>query len=95
MTQDEFNATKWTVGMVVIYNDWKYNVIAINFMECLVALSGSRTDGMNWVRCESIQLEGKADEQPKFTNVFCSQCGKDFGPGDHGYSHCENHAGRS
>ena len=28
---------------------------------------------------------------PKFANVFCSQCGQEFGPGDHGFSHCENH----
>lgn len=27
----------------------------------------------------------------KFENVSCSQCGQDFGPGDHGFSHCENH----
>lgn len=28
---------------------------------------------------------------PKFQNVWCSQCGRDFGPGDHGFSHCDNH----
>lgn len=28
---------------------------------------------------------------PKFANVSCSQCGEDFGPGDHGYSHCSDH----
>lgn len=27
----------------------------------------------------------------KFENVSCSQCGKDFGPGDHGFSHCDSH----
>ena len=27
----------------------------------------------------------------KFQNTFCSQCGEEFGPGDHGYSHCSNH----
>lgn len=27
----------------------------------------------------------------KFQNTFCSQCGGEFGPGDHGYSHCSNH----
>lgn len=27
----------------------------------------------------------------KFANVSCSQCGRDFGPGDHGFSHCEHH----
>jgi hypothetical protein len=33
--------------------------------------------------------------KPRFANTSCSQCGGEFGPGDHGYSHCENHAGRS
>lgn len=32
-------------------------------------------------------------EAPRFPNVSCSQCGQTFGPGDHGFSHCENHAG--
>lgn len=27
-----------------------------------------------------------------FPNVSCSHCGKTFGPGNHGYSHCDNHA---
>ncbi len=27
----------------------------------------------------------------RFSNVFCSQCGADFGPGDFGFSHCINH----
>lgn len=25
--------------------------------------------------------------------VSCSQCGQDFGPGEHGFSHCEDHEG--
>lgn len=29
---------------------------------------------------------------PKFKEVFCSNCGGAFGPGDHGFSHCEDHA---
>lgn len=28
---------------------------------------------------------------PRFRAVFCSQCGGEFGPGDHGYSHCRDH----
>lgn len=28
---------------------------------------------------------------PRFAETFCSQCGGAFGPGDHGYSHCDNH----
>lgn len=31
-------------------------------------------------------------DEPRFTNVYCSNCGQEFGPGDHGFSHCENHA---
>lgn len=29
--------------------------------------------------------------EPRFANVSCSQCGEDFGPGDHGFSSCEAH----
>lgn len=43
---------------------------------------------------ESIQNASKGGEkEPRFENVGCSQCGRSFGPGDHGFSHCENHAG--
>jgi len=27
----------------------------------------------------------------KYENVSCSQCGNDFGAGDHGYSSCQSH----
>ncbi len=29
---------------------------------------------------------------PRFDDVTCSQCGQSFGPGDHGFSHCSDHA---
>ena len=32
-------------------------------------------------------------DAPRFQDVVCSSCGQGFGPGDHGFSHCENHAG--
>lgn len=28
---------------------------------------------------------------PKFDKVSCSNCGREFGPGDHGFSHCDQH----
>ena len=31
---------------------------------------------------------------PKFQQTYCSQCGEEFGPGDHGYSHCFDHLDR-
>jgi hypothetical protein len=30
---------------------------------------------------------------PKFSQTSCSHCGSVFGPGDHGFSHCEDHRG--
>lgn len=30
----------------------------------------------------------------KFDKTFCSQCGREFGPGDHGYSDCRSHGDR-
>jgi len=32
-------------------------------------------------------------EGSKFQNVFCSQCGNDFGPGNEGFSDCRQHRG--
>jgi|GEM_PF-4546034 len=28
---------------------------------------------------------------PRFTETCCSQCGAEFGAGDSGFSHCEDH----
>jgi hypothetical protein len=28
----------------------------------------------------------------RFDEVFCSSCGEGFGPGNHGFSHCEHHS---
>ena len=32
---------------------------------------------------------------PKFKVTYCSQCGGEFGPGNHGYSHCTDHKAQS
>jgi len=34
-------------------------------------------------------------QENKFSETFCSQCGKEFGPGSSGYSHCEDHINTS
>jgi len=31
--------------------------------------------------------------QRTFSHVFCSSCGECLGSGDHGFSHCDQHAG--
>lgn len=28
----------------------------------------------------------------RFSKTYCSECGGEFGPGEQGYSHCEDHA---
>jgi hypothetical protein len=33
----------------------------------------------------------RLQKSPRFANTYCSQCGQNFGPGDSGFSHCEDH----
>lgn len=40
---------------------------------------------------EYLTFSGDRKSKPKYKNVSCSQCGKDFGPGDHGFSDCKSH----
>lgn len=36
-----------------------------------------------------------AEPQPyRFPNVSCSNCGRSFGPGNHGHGHCDQHRHR-
>ena len=35
----------------------------------------------------------KSAEMPHFAQTFCAQCGRQFGPGRHGFSRCGDHAG--
>lgn len=38
-----------------------------------------------------IMAKALAPWMPKYPMTSCSQCGKDTGPGDHGFSHCIDH----
>jgi hypothetical protein len=42
---------------------------------------------------ERYQREARIDEEiaARFALVHCSQCGQSFGPGDSGFSHCDDH----
>jgi hypothetical protein len=42
-----------------------------------------------WRRRAKLELERSA---PKYQKTWCSQCGLELGPGDHGVSHCQDHA---
>jgi len=34
---------------------------------------------------------GRHIKPERYENTYCSQCGCDFGPGNYGYSHCQDH----
>lgn len=40
-----------------------------------------------------LERQRKQETGLRFATVSCSNCGRAFGPGDHGFSHCDNHAG--
>ena len=42
---------------------------------------------------ESASPSPAVPENPPFADVSCSQCGRSFGPGWHGFSSCRNHRG--
>ena len=48
-----------------------------------------------WISPEGYQHTCRPHMAPKFPVTWCSRCGQEFGPGDHGFSHCENHGERS
>lgn len=63
MTVEQFKATRWGPRMHAIYKGENYPIIACNFDECLVGLTGVTlgSDDIDWVRCENITLaEGGA-----------------------------------
>jgi hypothetical protein len=43
------------------------------------------------VEIEALVEALQSASKPRFAMTYCSQCGKDLGPGDHGVSHCRNH----
>lgn len=61
MTLDEFNKTRWTVGMRAKYHgdDQVYPIASCDFGEQLVGLKGviqNEPDEISWVRCENVTL---------------------------------------
>ena len=66
---------------------------------------GQADEGYDWIRNLSYTTNEAGNDHPspeaialavkwensKFGNTSCSQCGKWFGPGEHGFSHCSEH----
>lgn len=43
--------------------------------------------------CDEARAEDKRRGMTvNFENTWCSQCGRDFGEGEHGFSHCSDHS---
>lgn len=38
-------------------------------------------------------IKREQGDSPRFAATYCSQCGRSFGPGVRGYSHCAQHKG--
>jgi hypothetical protein len=55
---------------------------------CDDCLSPFPFDGDERCLCPSCR-----ERRPRFAETFCSSCGRGFGPGNHGFSHCSDHAG--
>jgi len=73
-------------------------VVTINQIDggkCSIGVAAPK--GISIVRGELAKSEDgdtiHAEPTPMFGRTSCSQCGKEFGAGDHGYSHCSHHAG--
>jgi hypothetical protein len=56
--------------------------------------SGATADGWD-MACKEIAKAVAKSDKPKFEETFCSSCGRSFGPGNYGYSHCEDHRSAS
>lgn len=53
--------------------------------------AGAYKDGQGSAIDRIAYIAEAAIASPRFDKTYCSQCGGEFGPGNHGYSHCEDH----
>jgi hypothetical protein len=60
MTLDQFNAARWTAGMLALYHgdNTAYPVLGVDFAEQLVGLKGAQRDcgEIFWARCENVTV---------------------------------------
>jgi len=61
MTAEEFNNTGWTGGMIAIYKEKEYNIVAVDFEEMIVAIDElDDVDDPQWKRCENLDIKRNA-----------------------------------
>lgn len=70
-------------------------ISALITMRKALVLNGTRLtdDAINAYEELKLAVANNPADIPryKYGETFCSQCGGEFGPGNKGFSHCENH----
>lgn len=70
MTKEEFLRTRFAKGMRVKYRESIYDVVSVDFEECLIGMDagtqecgccGEETVAVSWVRCENCDLITKTE----------------------------------
>ena len=56
MTQIDFDDTKWSSGMKMVYENEKHNIVSVDFHERLIAFDAGFDNEVTWVRCENAEL---------------------------------------
>jgi hypothetical protein len=58
---------------------------------CILLDDGNAKATVSLTPEEASLLSMNAASPPKFSETSCSQCGRVFGPGNSGFSHCDQH----
>ena len=66
---------------------------SIKSSQCLVCAETGRVIAVFYNDYDLDEVLSRLTYRYLHHNVSCSSCGNDFGPGDHGFSHCESHKG--
>lgn len=88
---DRGDVLLWTpsgmlVGYCYVRGKWHPSGVKASDEGCDVELYEAPTHWMPLPVCPECDRQ-----RPTFGRTYCSQCGNAFGPGDSGFSHCEDH----
>jgi hypothetical protein len=56
MTKEQFEKQEWKSGMKAKYHGGEFDIVTVNFEESLVGLGDDKSEEVNWVRCENIEV---------------------------------------
>ena len=57
MTLTEFSNTRFSANMQCRYNNKVYDIISVDFIECLIAIDEyGNEESLEWKRCENVDL---------------------------------------